>query len=263
MTFDNLPNLPSPDYGWIQDSARPILCFSWQEQAAHRAAAHSHPRGHIIHCENGTCWVRTPEGSWLVPPGQAIWVPPDLHHEVFSSGPVKAHVLFVDATHANRMPTRCGTVVFSKLLSELLRRMVSYGNEYASNGGAARLALVILDELAVMELAPMLLPVAEDQRLIRVMEQLIREPDAQVELEQVARNSGSSPRTLARLFRSETGMTFTQWKTRLLLTESVERLSRGASVTTVALDLGYATTSSFVHMFRSNMGISPGRYGKQ
>ena len=55
-------------------------------------------------------------------------------------------------------------------------------------------------------------------------------------------------------------MTFTQWKTRLLLIESVEPVARGGSVTEVALDLGYSSTSSFVYMFRSNLGVSPGRY---
>lgn len=55
-------------------------------------------------------------------------------------------------------------------------------------------------------------------------------------------------------------MTFTQWRTRLLLIEAIERLTHGATVTEVALDLGYSTTSSFVYMFRSNLGVSPGAY---
>jgi AraC-like DNA-binding protein len=45
-----------------------------------------------------------------------------------------------------------------------------------------------------------------------------------------------------------------------VLVESIERLSRGATVTQVALDLGYNSTSSFVYMFRSNLGVSPGHY---
>jgi AraC-like DNA-binding protein len=63
-----------------------------------------------------------------------------------------------------------------------------------------------------------------------------------------------------RLFHEQTGMSFTQWRTRLLLVEAVERLVAGASVTDVAVDLGYGSTSSFVYMFRSNLGVSPGRY---
>jgi len=66
-----------------------------------------------------------------------------------------------------------------------------------------------------------------------------------------AAGSGASPRTLARLFRGETGMTLSQWRTRLRLVESIERLARGASVSDVAKDLGDCSTSSFVYMFRS------------
>jgi len=92
------------------------------------------------------------------------------------------------------------------------------------------------------------------------MERLIADPASADGLNRVAANTGASPRTLARLFRSETAMTFSQWKTRLRLVESLERLERGATVTEVAVDLGYSSTSSFVYMLRNNLGMSPGRY---
>ena len=85
--------------------------------------------------------------------------------------------------------------------------------------------------------------------------------DAEVVAQQCLRlDVGASPRTLARLFRSETGMSFTQWKTRVCLVESIGRLARGEAVTRVALDLGYASASGFTYMFRHNMGVPPGRY---
>jgi len=263
MTIDNLPNLSLPDFGSVRDPLRPILSYSWRSPGAHRAAAHSHPRAHIIHPEYGSYWVLTPEGTWLVPSGQAIWIPPDVHHEVYSHGGVFARILFVDPAFAGPLPRRCGTVKISPLLAESLVRAVEYGNDYPADGPAGRLARVVLDELAAMEVAPLLLPVARDPRLARVMEAFIKNPASGESLEGLARVGGASPRTLARLFLRETGLTFTQWKTRFLLVESIERLSRGFTVTEVAGDLGYSSTSSFVHMFRSNLGISPGRYRRE
>jgi AraC-like DNA-binding protein len=58
-------------------------------------------------------------------------------------------------------------------------------------------------------------------------------------------------------------LTFSQWRTRLRLVESVERLERGAAVSEVAYDLGYGSVSAFVHMFRSHMGVPPGRYASR
>jgi AraC-like DNA-binding protein len=260
MSVDDLPSLDPPDFGNVSAPSRPILSFAWQAAGPHRAASHSHPRAHIIFPDAGACWVVTPEGTWLVPSGQAIWIPPRVHHEVYSHGAVSARMLFVDEAYADGLPRCCGTVKVSPLLAELLTRTVGYGNEYAPDGPAARLARVTLDELASMELSPLLLPISRDPRLARVMERLIEDPASQEDLEQVSEGVGASPRTLARLFRSETGMTFSQWKTRLRLVESIDRLARGASVTEVAVDLGYASTSSFVYMFRSNLGVSPGRY---
>jgi AraC-like DNA-binding protein len=260
MTVDNLPYLNPPAFGDVCDPSRPILSYAWHAAGPQRAAAHSHVRAHIIYPETGAYWVITPEGTWLVPSGQAIWIPPRIHHEVYSHGAVSARMLFVDEAYADLLPPRCGTVKVSPLLIELIMRTVGYGNDYAPEGPAARLALVMLDELAAMECAPLLLPISKDPRLARVMKWLIEDPASQDGLEQVAKTAGASPRTLARLFRKETGMTFTQWKTRLLLIEAIERLTRGTTVTEVAIDLGYSTTSSFVYMFRSNLGVSPGGY---
>jgi AraC-like DNA-binding protein len=260
MSVEKLPDLNPPALGDVCDAERPVLSFAWQAERGHRAAAHRHPRAHIIQPESGAYWALTPEGTWLVPAGQAIWIPPLVHHEIYSHGPVRARVLFVDPAYAGALPARCGTVAVSPLMGELLRRAVGYGNDYPPDGPAARLARVVLDELAGMSFAPVLLPVSRDPRVARVMTRLIENPAGAGDLEEVARHAGASPRTLARLFRQETGMTFTQWKKRLLLIESIERLGRGATVTEVAADLGYATTSSFVYMFRSNLGVSPGRY---
>jgi AraC-like DNA-binding protein/mannose-6-phosphate isomerase-like protein (cupin superfamily) len=260
MTVDELPDLKPPDFGNVRDPSRPILSFAWHAPGAHRAASHSHARAHIILCEEGALWVAATEGTWLVPSGQAIWIPPAVHHEVYSHGAVSAKVLFVDDSSAGVMPARAGTVRVSALLGALVNRAVEYGNDYGVDEPAARLARVALDELATMEVAPLLLPISRDPRLARVMKWLIDEPASPQSLEELARRSGASTRTMARLFRDETGMTFTQWRTRLVLIESIDRLTRGASVTDVAADLGYATTSSFVFMFRTNLGVSPGTY---
>lgn len=41
---------------------------------------------------------------------------------------------------------------------------------------------------------------------------------------------------------------------------AIQRMSRGASVQQVALDLGYTSSSSFVTMFRKALGTSTARY---
>lgn len=260
MSAEELPGLNPPRYGDVSDPSRPVLSFSWRKEGAHRAAAHSHPRAHIIQPQVGAYWAITPEGTWLVPSGQALWIPPLVHHEIYSHGTVAARMIFVDRTCAGGLPSRCGTTRVSPLLSQLLERAMRYGNDYAPDGPAARLALVMLDELAAMEVSPLLIPISKEPRLARAMERLIANPGSQDGVEELARGTGASARTLARLFRSETGMSFSQWRTRLRLVESIERLQRGVSVSEVAFEVGYGSVSSFVYMFRTHMRVTPGSY---
>lgn len=218
-----------PDFGEVRDPGRPILSYPWRSAGPHRVPAHSHVRGHILHLEDGAYWVITPDQRWLAATGQAIWIPPHVRHEVFTQGSVAAKVLFVDESHARLLPLRCGTVRVSVLLAELFQRIVESGNDYAHDGPEARLAQVVLDELARAELAMLALPISTEPRLARAMRCVIDEPCGHGGLESVAKDAGASPRTLARLFVRETGLTFTQWKTRLMLVEAIDQLARGAT----------------------------------
>jgi AraC-like DNA-binding protein len=71
--------------------------------------------------------------------------------------------------------------------------------------------------------------------------------------------SGSSSKTLSRYFIDETGMTFGQWRQQAKILRAIEMLASELPVTTIALELGYETTSAFVAMFKRWRGISPGR----
>jgi len=79
-------------------------------------------------------------------------------------------------------------------------------------------------------------------------------------LEQWATEAGASARTLARLFQSETKMSFRAWRQQLRLMRALEMLAAGVQVTNVALDLGYESVSAFTAMFRRSFGTPPTRY---
>lgn len=77
-------------------------------------------------------------------------------------------------------------------------------------------------------------------------------------LEDFATVVGASSRTLARLFRSETGTSFRQWRQQVRLTEAFGALSAGASLAQAARLAGHATQPAFGAAFRSMFGMTPG-----
>ncbi|MGD9313458.1 MAG: helix-turn-helix domain-containing protein, partial [Desulfobacterales bacterium] len=63
-----------------------------------------------------------------------------------------------------------------------------------------------------------------------------------------------------RHFRTETGMTFGQWRQQIRILEALKRLGMKESVTTVAIELGYDSPSAFISMFKKALGKTPGQY---
>jgi AraC-like DNA-binding protein len=260
MTVEKLPNLGLPEMGDVEDPTRPILSYDWTADTAHEAAAHTHPRAHIISPTSGAYWVVTDEGTWLVPEGLAIWIPSMVTHRVYSFSAVAARILFVDRSLTAGLPDKPGTVQLPTFMDAMMSRMIELGNHYVADSAAARLGLVVLDELAAMQFARIPLPISRDPRLARVMDRIAKNPQEIEDIEAMAEHAACSPRTLARLFKRDTGMTYTQWRSNVVISEAIKRLAQGQSVTQVALDLGYSSTSSFSYMFRRNLGVPPRTY---
>jgi AraC-like DNA-binding protein len=73
--------------------------------------------------------------------------------------------------------------------------------------------------------------------------------------------AGASPRTLSRHFITETGLAFGQWRQHARITKALEMLQLDQPITSIALELGYETTSAFISMFKRTWGVTPGKYG--
>ncbi|MFJ7203684.1 AraC family transcriptional regulator [Streptomyces sp. NPDC098789] len=70
----------------------------------------------------------------------------------------------------------------------------------------------------------------------------------------------TSSTSLRRAFRAETGMAFTEWRTRLRLNHALYLLDQGQSVGAVAAQVGFASTNGFILAFRRHFGRTPGSY---
>jgi len=99
-----------------------------------------------------------------------------------------------------------------------------------------------------------------DPRAQRVVARLVASPSEHRTLEKLCRECGASKRTIQRLFREETKMTFSRWRQQLRLLHAMQRLASGEKVTAAALDAGYNGTSAFIAMFRKQLGKTLARY---
>jgi AraC-like DNA-binding protein len=168
-------------------------------------------------------------------------------------------LLPVPVTLAERLPREPSVFVASALL---LAAYLEVADEpQPADDPRTRLLLeVVTVELARATTDPLSLPEPTDPRLKAVTDLLHTDPADPSTLAELGRRTGSSERTLSRLFSAELSMSFHQWRTLLRIQRALLELGDGTSVTDTALRLGWANPSGFIAAFTHLVGQTPGRY---
>ncbi|OOG40062.1 AraC family transcriptional regulator [Rhodanobacter sp. C06] len=221
---------------------------------------HRHLRGQVYCIESGLLHVHTRYGSWLLPPHRAGWMPPGELHTVSVSGPMSGWGLFLAPDVCAGLPERPCVLGTSELMRALVRRASSWVLAERLESEQERVSVVLLDELRRAPQEPLHLPMPVDRRLLRIAHAVLKAPQDNRSLEDWAGHAGLSARSLSRLFRHETALSFAQWRQQARLSRALERLAEGMPVAQVAEATGYANTSAFIAMFRRACGQSPARY---
>ncbi len=257
MNIEKLPKLPPVEIGYIVDSSLPIIPLVMDVEFSGCAAVHSHPRGQLIYASRGVMRIFCENESWIVPPYQAVWVPPNIKHNVFFPEKVTLRNLFIDQSLTDNLPQKCTVLKISELLHQLILKVSIIEDNYQKDSSIYRLMMVVIDELTEALPTELGLPTGTDQRLLKVMNILLKNIQDNRNLESLGKLAGASSRTLSRLFIKETGLSFGTWRRRLRLQEAIKLLDKGHSVTEVAFELGYKSPSAFIEMFRHALGESP------
>jgi AraC-like DNA-binding protein len=244
----------------VISSEGPFLAAAELTQSEARATpSHSHPRGQLMGALSGLVSVGLDKQQWVVPAIHAIWIPPHCVHSVRSYGPFSGWSVFIAEHRCASLPREPRAIRTTALLREAVRRAATWpGDEL--DLARARIAEVVIDELAASKEESLGLPLPEDPRLVRITDALASDLSDNRGLEQWAAWAGLAPRTLSRRFVAETGLTFAQWRQQARLLRALELVADEVPVTTIALELGYDNVSAFIDMFRRALGTTPGRY---
>lgn len=220
----------------------------------------THAWDQLTYAARGFMGVRTAAMQWLVPPHRAIWVPAGVEHQEAMYAPVSVRSLFLAPAITRHLPREPRTFEISPLLRELILHTCRIGSLDQRVQPQGHLIAVLIDQLTTVSDVPLQLPWPRDPRAQRAAELLHQQPGS---TQAIARKAGASVRTLERLFTRETGMSLGEWRRRCRLLQAMRLLARGTSVTEVALESGYASTSAFVSAFKSLFGITPGQYASK
>jgi AraC-like DNA-binding protein/quercetin dioxygenase-like cupin family protein len=256
--------------------ARPLRAKLLRLRADTRVVPHAHPWGQVALSSTGVIRVTAPHGSYIVPPSRAVWIPPGVEHAVTVIEDAELLTLYLHQPRSRCGPPgpaaesadwrQCRVLEVSSLLLALALQLDATpdGHRPAPSretlARERRLAALLFDELR--RAAPVRLGVdlPQEKRLRRLCEAVIESPSRHATLAAWAVDTGASARTLTRLFRSELGTSFVQWRQQVLLARAVPLAARKLPMASIAAELGYASPSAFAAMVRRSVGSAPSRF---
>lgn len=223
---------------------------------------HRHDTDELMWAREGRLDVRFSGRSLSLHHGHMAWIPAQVTHEATLLGTGELMCLFADTRlrptgdrwHAPHV------VAASSLMGTLVQHLRDLERPRAERRKTRELLTEII---ATSEVREDTLALPRDSRAATIAEKLLADPADQRTLVALAESVQISPRTLARIFIGETGLSLGKWRNRARLNHSLTLLKQGHTVEDVAAGVGYRTTSSFIETFRNDFGLTPAAYRRR
>jgi AraC-like DNA-binding protein len=239
----------------------PVVIVTARRHQEIETALHSHSRGQLMIATQGLITVGVESGVWIVPAAHSVWMPPHRLHSMRSHGPFERSGVYIDEFACATLSGYPTVIRTTALLNEAVLRAAEWSDcDDPLDAQNMRVVAVLIDEIRRLPVETFVLPVPRDERLQRVARALIDNPADERDLESWARLAKTSSRTLSRRFADDTGFNFTDWRQRARLLRSLELLTTDLPISVIALDLGYATASAYISVFRRTFGQTPAHY---
>lgn len=223
---------------------------------------HGHAWGEFVYSFNGVLEVNIANNDYITPPPYGIWLPPNLKHSGLNRTQVSHGTLYVHESLCEHLPKHAGIMLTTPLVSALLHQLRDYPKDL-NDPAHMRLLYVLLDQLMDAEIIRTYLPHSNHSGLKQILDYLHQNPSDHSSLEQLAKMSNMTERTLARYSQKELGMSVNEWRQRLKVMKAMSMLNEGKKVESIALDLGYANATAFINMFKRWMNLTPDQFRKR
>jgi AraC-like DNA-binding protein len=225
---------------------------------------HTFPHHYLLYALDGLMRLEAGGRCWTLPPARAAWIAANEPINVRIDRKISScSVMFsTDAYAGPSHPLRVFDM--TPLLREIMLELRSFGPDRTDLPPHARqmfdLAATLAERLSANP-SRAWMPTVRSEILRRALDITKENLDTAQSFEDVAAAAGATPRTLARRFADELGMTWRQTQRRLRMVYAVEVLSEDrASITEVAFATGYNSLSAFNAAFREFMGQTPSDY---
>ena len=221
-------------------------------------------RHYLLCASRGALRLEAHGKSWVLPPARAALIAAGEPIQVAILQPVTTSSVLFDTRFAPRPPPPLTVFDLSPLARALVSECVAWPDAEEPLPPYARSMFAALAAVA-WELAqhpsPMTIPAGQSAEVRHAMAVTRDGLAGDIRFEDVAHDVGLAPRSLARRFADETGLTWRAALRRMRVMRAIEELAADdAPVTKIAFAVGYTSLSAFNAAFRQLTGRSPTQY---
>lgn len=239
--------------------------YSFVRTFAAAPARHFCVDRHYLLCASaGALRLEAQGRAWLLPPARAALIEAGRAIQVSIPRPATTASVLFDTGFAPPPPAPLTVFDLSPLARALVAECGRWGDSdqpltaYAETLFAA---LAAVTWRLAEDPSPVVVPVGRSPELRRALRLTEERLGCEVRFEDLAREVGLAPRSLARRFSDETGMTWRAALRRMRLLRAIEELAAGdAPVTRIAFMVGHTSLSAFNAAFQELTGRTPTDY---
>lgn len=225
-------------------------------------APHFHHQDQLAWAQGGEMRVRIDEEQWHVSATEFVWIPANAVHELWVEGAetLLSFYLGPELRPTGRRWRQPLVLPVQEVAGAVFRHLCATPQPLARRQHGWALVRDILENTAASDTA-LVVPKHPGAQVVARM--LMTEPADSRSLLDWSEHVGVSSRTLSRSFQADTGLTFSQWRTRARMYRAARLLSEGESVGDVALRVGYVTATGFIKAYLQVFNSTPAAHTRR
>ena len=227
--------------------------------AVHDSGPHTHRSHQLLFAQAGCMSIELDQRICLLPPSRAVWIPAGMVHRVLMIGVVEYRSLYFSLDTVLPDFDKVQIMEVNPLLRELIERMAHWQWDMPVGDQKTILAL-FLEEIKSAPREYWQLKMPKHPRLQTWLSDLKQDHLLPEQLNTFSKQIGMSTKTVSRIFKAETGMSYQAWRQQWRLLKAMNLLADDLQVNQVADKLAFSSDSAFISFFKKHTGHTPLHY---
>jgi AraC-like DNA-binding protein len=235
---------------------QPRAVFVMHEKSEKLIPLHSHTKGQLSYVEGGIAYITIDYKTYVVPARHYFWIPKGVPHILrigYSATVLRSLYFYAHNDATDPFYGKLGIYPASELLIQMINYTERWDGRNIHNKDTNFEFLVALKNILptmTSQALPIILPITDDERLLKILRHLDRNFGQPISLKDISERFSLSERSMSRLFQANLNISFLQYLKTVRIIKALELiLKTNKPISEIAYDVGYETLGAFSNTF--------------